>query len=149
MEPLVNDMTCDCHHVDEPRRARRGFLGLLAGAAGLLLLPGRALAKKLAVKLETLPALKKVGGFVVAKIKGRELLLIRDSDGSVRALTPHCTHKRHPLVYNPKTRTVECHGHGSRFSLDGKAVKGPARDPLRRFGARLDKERGRVILDLD
>lgn len=133
-----------------PHLRRRGVLGLLVGVAGVLLLPGRAWAKKVAVKLDAVAPLKRVGGFVIAAIKGQEILLIRDSASSVRAVTPLCSHQRSRLAYDAKARQIVCPNHGSRFDLQGRALKGPAKQPLAKiYPATLDLPKQRVILKLD
>jgi Rieske Fe-S protein len=133
------------------RQDRRGLLRLLCGATlALALLPARALAKKVAVKLDALPALKKVGGFVVAKVKGRKILLVRDGEDSVRGYTPKCSHQAYRLTYDAKTRQLVCPNHGSRFDLAGKPLKGPAKKPLSEvYRTHLDRPKGRVIIKLD
>lgn len=140
---------CSCRAAGAARLPRRAFLGALGGISGLLLWPGQAWAKKIALKLEKVPALKKVGGWTMAKIKGEQLMLIRDGDASAKALRPVCTHKRALLKYNPKTRRLECPQHGSRYDLKGKVLKGPADRPLSSFlPAQLDLAKQRLILTL-
>jgi Rieske Fe-S protein len=124
--------------------SRRGFFRLLAagaGAAALLLRSGAAHAKKLAVKLEQVPALTKVGGAVILKLEGKDVILIRESDSSVRALSPVCTHQQCYVKYNAGTHKLECGCHKSSYDLDGKVLGGPAPAPLPTFAAQLDGDR--------
>ena len=130
--------------------SRRGFFKMLtaaAGAAALLLRAGVARAKKLAVKLEQVPALKKVGGAVILKLSGKDVMLIRTGESSVRALSPVCTHQKCYVKYNAGTRQLDCACHKSSFDLDGKVLGGPAPAPLPAFAARLDGDRIIVTVD--
>jgi Rieske Fe-S protein len=123
---------------------RRSFFGaVLGGLAGLaaLLRAGPALARKLAVRLEQVPALGKVGGSAILKLGGTEVLLIRETDTRVRALDPVCTHAACYVAFNRKTGKVECACHQSVFDLEGKVLSGPAPAPLPGFDARLDGDR--------
>jgi Rieske Fe-S protein len=129
---------------------RRGFFKLLtaaAGAAALLLRTSVAQAKKLAVKLEQVPALQKVGGAVILKLAGKDVILIRTSESNVRALSPICTHQKCYVKYNGSTRKLDCACHQSSFDLDGKVLGGPAPAPLPTFAARLDGDRIVVTVD--
>lgn len=139
---------CTCEAPASPGR-RGTLLGLLLGAAGALLWPGRAWAKKVAVALAKLPRLAKVGGYMVVKIKGRPILLIRDSKTSVRAIHPICSHQKTQVIYDHGSRKIVCPNHGSRFELSGKVLNGPAKKPLSPvYPARLDKANKRIIITL-
>ncbi len=122
---------------------RRTFIqiqGLAAGA--LVLLPlSRAEAKKLAVGLDKAEALKKVGGSVTLAVKGQEILFIRDSETTIRAVDPTCTHQKCKVAFNPEKKIIECACHKSAFGLDGAVLAGPAPRPLTTFPATLDGER--------
>jgi Rieske Fe-S protein len=123
---------------------------MLAGAlgAGMLLLSGkRATAKNLGIKLEKVPALQKVGGSAKLKLEGQEILFIRDSDTSVRALSALCTHQECPVTYDSKKGKIECSCHGSFFDLNGNATKGPAKKPLRAYPATLKD--GSIVVTVD
>jgi nitrite reductase/ring-hydroxylating ferredoxin subunit len=128
--------------------SRRRLLELVLGlGAGLLLLPARAWAKKLAVKLDSLPALKKVGGFAIAKLKDREMLFVRDSAKTVKAFGSLCSHQKYRLAYDPRSKQIICANHGSRFDLAGKPLKGPATAPLAPiYAAELDEGKGRIVV---
>jgi Rieske Fe-S protein len=124
--------------------SRRGFFKLLVTALGgavVLLKAGSALAKKLAVKLDQVPALKQVGGAVILKLGGKDVMLIRDSASSVRALSPVCTHQACYLGYNKKTRRLDCPCHKSSYDLNGKVLGGPAPKNLQVYTAELDGDR--------
>jgi len=127
---------------------RRAFLSVLGFAAGALVtLPSLvARAKKLAIPLTKVPALEKVDGTVTLDLKGRTVLFVRDSETSVRALNPVCTHKQCTVEYRPADKGFECPCHHSKFTGDGKVVSGPAPAPLETFPAELQGERIVVTL---
>jgi glycine/D-amino acid oxidase-like deaminating enzyme/nitrite reductase/ring-hydroxylating ferredoxin subunit len=61
---------------------------------------------------------------------GRRVAAYRDFDGSVRLLSPTCTHLGCYVRWNDAERTWDCPCHGSRFSPDGHVLSGPAETPL-------------------
>ena len=128
---------------------RREFLkALAAGTAGaLVLLPGRpALAKKVAVGLDKAEALRTVGQGAMLRIKGVQVLVVRDGDTSVKALDPTCTHQQCIVQWDAAKKKVVCPCHASGFALDGTVLEGPAPKPLRTIPAQWDGDR--VILTL-
>jgi cytochrome b6-f complex iron-sulfur subunit len=128
--------------------SRRGFFKRLLAFLGLAALPARsAWAKKSAILLDKVPKLKKIGGWAVLKVKGDSILLVRDSEKSVRALSSVCTHRQCQVGYNPKKKRVECGCHGSAFDLFGEVLDGPASKPLRNYPAELSGDR--VVITVD
>ncbi|MGD9307156.1 MAG: Rieske 2Fe-2S domain-containing protein, partial [Desulfobacterales bacterium] len=74
------------------RRIFMKYLGILVGIVTIF--PARlARAKTIALPLEKVKQLQSTGGSVTLKIKSKEVLFIRDTDTTVRALDPTCTHK--------------------------------------------------------
>ncbi len=130
------------------RPTRRGFIRLLSAAvAGLLTLPASlARAKKVALPLAKLPKLQAVGGWIVLKIKGNEVLLVRDTERTVHALNPTCTHKKCRVSYTHGDRKFHCECHKSAYALDGRVLDGPAPKPLQVYPAKLAGDR--IILSL-
>ena len=141
-------MTNPCPCSANAAEPRRHFLGKVGGlfAAVALLLPRLALGKKLAIKLDKLPQLAKVGGFTAKKILGQPVLFVRVDEKTVRAFDPTCSHKKCPVAFNPEDRRFHCECHKSAYDLDGNVLGGPAPGPLRRFRTKLSK--GRVLIDL-
>lgn len=122
------------------------FMGALG--AGMLLLSGKkAKAKKLGIKLDKVQSLQKVGGAATLKLEGQDILFIRDSATSVRAISPKCTHQQCLVAYNPKKGKVECPCHGSFFEVNGNAIKGPATKPLKTYPTTLQD--GTIIVTVD
>ncbi len=130
--------------------SRRSFIkktvGIL-GAGWVVFKSQLALAKKLAVPLEKVPALKKVGGWAKVKLAGKEVLFVRDGDKSIKATTSKCTHQNCPLTYNAKTAKLDCSCHGSSFDLNGKVLKGPANKNLETYSTILQD--GRIIIKVE
>ena len=128
---------------------RRVFLKSIAAAllAVVTLRPVRAWAKKLGIALDKAEALKTVGGSAILEIKGRQVLFVRDSDATVRALDPTCTHLKCLVFWDAKLKRIRCPCHDSAYDLDGKVLAGPAPRPLKTFPAELSGDR--VILTLE
>lgn len=56
----------------------------------------------------------------------------RDVDGQAHVVCSACSHQGCLLGFNDAERTWECPCHGSRFSVDGDVLQGPATTPLER-----------------
>ena len=141
-------MTNPCPRGADCDPPRRHFLAAIGGlvATVALLLPRVALGKKLAIKLDKLPALAKTGGWVAKKILGQPVLFVRVDNETVRAVDPTCTHKKCAVTFNPQDRRFHCGCHKSAYDLDGKVLGGPAPAPLRRYRAKLAKDR--VLIEI-
>jgi Rieske Fe-S protein len=126
---------------------RRNLFKSLLAFASLLLLPGNALAKKVAVKLEKVKKLKEIGGWTILNLKGRQILFVRDAQDSIRALSPICTHKKCLVEYNPESKKIQCNCHKSIYDLEGKVLEGPAPKPLLTYEAKLNKNRIIVTIE--
>jgi Rieske Fe-S protein len=77
----------------------------------------------------------------VLKIKDMSKLFVRDSETSIRALDPVCTHLGCIVAYNNQAKSIDCPCHGSKFDLDGKVVHGPAAKPLKTYEASISGDR--------
>ena len=124
--------------------SRRGFFGKLSGIAlALVAWPKLAFAGKkwVAVPLAKAPKLQKVGGSMVTKIRGKELLLVRDSETSAHAFEAKCPHEQCDLNYAPDSQKIECPCHAALFDLTGKVLEGPPPRPLETYAAIVDGER--------
>jgi|GEM_PF-3057284 len=94
-----------------------------------------------AISLEDVPDLATIGKSTRIEINGNKILLIRDAENSVRALSASCTHERVKLKYDKKRNQIRCPAHGSRFELSGEVIRGPAEEALTRYDARLEDNR--------
>jgi Rieske Fe-S protein len=60
------------------------------------------------------------------------IALFRQKDGTYYGLYMQCTHYDYSLDLN-KEEGFRCHEHGSMFDQEGKVIKGPAAQSMRRF----------------
>jgi len=79
------------------------------------------------------------GAMHAVDVDGVRVLVSRSRDGLVCAIANTCTHVGGPLDEGQRDGdVVACPWHGSRFDLcSGEVLRGPAREPQRRFEARL------------
>ncbi len=68
------------------------------------------------------------GGIV--RIGGEKVAAFRDDDGVLHAVSPVCTHMGCLVAFNTAERSWDCPCHGSRFTVDGEVLAGPATDDL-------------------
>lgn len=62
----------------------------------------------------------------VVRVKGRLKGVYRGYDNKVHVIKPVCKHLRCILEFNYSDCTWDCPCHGSRYTIDGKLVEGPA-----------------------
>ena len=72
------------------------------------------------------PATLAPGQGTVVDVGGEPTAVYSGAGGSLRALTAVCTHLGCTVEFNASARTWDCPCHGSRFSLDGSVIQGPA-----------------------
>ncbi len=65
--------------------------------------------------------------------EGTKIGAYRDDKGELHAVDITCTHFGCELKWNSAEKTWDCPCHGSRFSIEGDIVDGPALKPLRSF----------------
>ena len=90
-------------------------------------------------KLESVPRTPEdlaAGEGAAVTVAGRRAGAYRDEDGTLHIVDTTCTHMGCELEWNSGERSWDCPCHGSRFSVIGKVLEGPAKKPLKR----LDKE---------
>ena len=61
---------------------------------------------------------------------GDSVAVAKDAAGAVHAVSAVCTHLGCIVHWNAEETTWDCHCHGSRFTIEGEVVEGPAREPL-------------------
>ena len=81
---------------------------------------------------------------VKSKKVGDDLIIAKQPDGSYKALVKRCTHKGGPV--NVDGADLKCSWHGSRFSMSGTVVNGPAAAPLKSYPATLEGDVVKVDL---
>jgi glycine/D-amino acid oxidase-like deaminating enzyme/nitrite reductase/ring-hydroxylating ferredoxin subunit len=70
------------------------------------------------------------GEGAVKRIDGKACAIYKDPEGNLKVFSATCTHLGCPVEYNAADKTFDCQCHGSRFSLTGDVVEGPAQTPL-------------------
>lgn len=111
-------------------------VALIAAAPRLLVA-----AKKYAIGLDKAAKLKLVGGAALLKVADRQILFVRDSETTVRAINPICTHRKCTVEYKSEDKQIVCPCHGSKFDLKGRVLTGPAEKPLETYDSTLDGDR--------
>jgi nitrite reductase/ring-hydroxylating ferredoxin subunit len=76
--------------------------------------------------IEQLPA----GDGTVARVSGQDIAAFRDDNGELHAVSAVCTHLGCLVNFNSAERSWDCPCHGSRFTIDGEVLEGPAVDDL-------------------
>lgn len=84
------------------------------------------------VSVEKLDDLSKVeaGEGRVLKIAGDNYAVYRSPEGQLSTLSPVCPHMKCMVHWNAADKSWDCPCHGSRFSVDGDVLEGPAYRPL-------------------
>ena len=84
------------------------------------------------------PDLVREGGALLVRASGLPLrMVLYRGPRDFSIVSASCSHQGCPLGFNGSE--IECPCHGSRFSLDGKPVKGPAQTPLQTFDWKYDE----------
>ncbi len=78
-------------------------------------------------------ALSKVGGFEIIPIANDTLIVACTEAASFVACSAICPHKGCKVVYEHDAKEFVCPCHDSRFALDGRVLKGPAKAPLKSY----------------
>jgi nitrite reductase/ring-hydroxylating ferredoxin subunit len=88
------------------------------------------------------------GAMRAVDVDGVRVLVSRSEDGGVCAIANACTDVGGPLDEGERNgNVVACPWQGSRFDLcSGEVLRGPAREPQRRFESRLREGRIEVRL---
>lgn len=69
----------------------------------------------------------------VIRLNGRHVACHRTAAGEVKMLDAVCTHMGCLVRFNKAERSWDCPCHGSRFTVDGKVIGGPAEEALERI----------------
>ena len=75
--------------------------------------------------------------------KSNRVLVVRH-EGKIYAPTATCTHKN--CAVKLKNDEITCPCHGSKYSIQGTSIKGPAKGSLYRYGISVN-DAGHVIVD--
>ncbi len=63
-------------------------------------------------------------------VHDRPVLIVRASDGQLRAFSALCTHLQCIVSYSPERNQIECPCHRGVYSMDGQNLEGPPPRPL-------------------
>ena len=83
-------------------------------------------------KLESESELKPNEGKVV-NYEGKTVALYKDENGNLHAVDSLCTHIKCTIAWNVAEKSWDCPCHGSRFSMSGEVLTGPAQKNLERI----------------
>jgi glycine/D-amino acid oxidase-like deaminating enzyme/nitrite reductase/ring-hydroxylating ferredoxin subunit len=68
----------------------------------------------------------KAGEGKIIQSNGEKLAAYRDNDNRLHVCSAACTHMDCIVAFNKAERSWDCPCHGSRFTIDGKVIEGPA-----------------------
>ncbi len=80
---------------------------------------------------------------LTGKIAGRPVAVFRGAEDTY-VFDNTCPHLHCPLEWNTDEYTWDCPCHNSQFTPEGKVVRGPARQDLRRLEASIND--GKIVL---
>lgn len=69
-------------------------------------------------------------GFLIARVGTDRVLMFKDPEGKLRALSAKCTHEGCTVQYAASEAIVSCACHNGRFTIDGRVISGPPPRPL-------------------
>ncbi len=75
---------------------------------------------------------------VYLTVDDEPVLLIRGAGEKVTALGAMCTHLDCLVGYEKSTNRISCNCHGSSFTADGLPLEGPAKEPLKKYDAKIE-----------
>jgi len=83
---------------------------------------------------------------IVDKFAKTKRILIVTHGGKIYAPTATCSHKNAVVMLKGDPGELTCRAHGSKFSVEGTVIKGPAKASLYRYAISVD-DKGNVIVD--
>ncbi|MGO4889774.1 FAD-dependent oxidoreductase [Anaerobacillus sp. MEB173] len=69
----------------------------------------------------------------VVSVNGKRAGAYKDNEGNLYLVDTTCTHMGCEVEWNSGDRSWDCPCHGSRFSIEGSVIEGPAKSPLKRL----------------
>ena len=73
-----------------------------------------------------------------------KILVVHLMDHDLYAVSAICTHMGCTVDYKKETGQIDCPCHGSQYALDGSVLRGPAKQPLKRYD--VTTENGQVMI---
>lgn len=83
-------------------------------------------------------SLTRVDGSLLVAAPRDIILLVRTSTSAVAAVSDRCTHAACGVRYDRSNRILVCPCHGSRYTLTGTVIQGPATRSLPHYQTQLD-----------
>jgi cytochrome b6-f complex iron-sulfur subunit len=80
-----------------------------------------------------------VNGSLTVSTPKDTLVVVRTSATTLVALSNICTHQGCNVRYDGSASVLNCPCHGSRFSLAGSVLRGPAASPLKKYVTQFDQ----------
>lgn len=105
---------------------------VIGQTARLALAPARFVVDRIAMRWASPLDDLAPGQGAIVDLEGRKVAAYRDDAGTVHAVSPVCTHVRCIVSFDEDAREWACPCHGSRFGLDGRVLRGPAKMRLAR-----------------
>jgi 3-phenylpropionate/trans-cinnamate dioxygenase ferredoxin reductase subunit len=96
----------------------------------VLTAPARFVGDRLAMRKAGVLDSLQTGEGAIVDVNGEKVAAYRDERGQVHAVSPICTHLRCVVGWNGDDKTWDCPCHGSRFDVEGKVMRGPAKKEL-------------------
>jgi cytochrome b6-f complex iron-sulfur subunit len=84
-------------------------------------------------------ALATLDGSLTVRAPRDTLVVVRTSPTALVALSSICTHQGCEVRYDRTAKVLNCPCHGSRFSLAGTVLRGPASSPLTKYMTQFDQ----------
>ncbi len=75
----------------------------------------------------------KAKGFLILRLGTDRVLVFKDGEQKLRALSAKCTHEGCTVQMVPAEALIWCACHNGKFSFDGRVVSGPPPRPLAAF----------------
>ncbi len=72
-------------------------------------------------------------GFLIARMGNERVIVVKDPEGKLKALSAKCTHEGCTVQYAASEAMITCACHNGRFTLDGRVISGPPPRPLTPF----------------
>ena len=73
-----------------------------------------------------------------------KILVVHLNDNTLHAVSAICTHMGCTVAYNKDMGHLACPCHGSQYALDGSVIRGPAKQPLKRYD--VTTESGQILI---
>ncbi len=76
----------------------------------------------------------------IVKFNKTPVILVRNSEGQIKAFSAVCTHLGCIVEYRSDDKNFHCNCHGSVFDVNGKNIGGPAPKPLQPYRVELKED---------